>query len=46
LREEAELGEVLEAVGDDGVEDVVESLRVEWLYGGGVAVDVILKVLT
>src|SRR5271170_2480171 len=42
---EAELGEVFEAAGEDGVEGVVEGGEVVGFDAGGVAVDVILKVL-
>ena len=45
MGQEAELGEVFEAVGEDGVEGVVEAGEVEGFDGGGVAVDVVLKVL-
>ncbi len=45
MRAEAKFGEIFIAVGDDGVEGVVEARKIEGFNAGGVAVDVILKVL-
>ena len=43
--QEAELGEVLEAAGEDGVEGVGEAGEVVGMMARGVAVDVVLEVL-
>src|SRR6266851_4891225 len=45
VRWKAQLGKVLEAVSDDGIEGVVEAGEIVRVNGGGVAVDVVLKVL-
>ena len=45
MRQKPQLGKVLEAMRDDGVEAVMEAREVEGFDGCSVAVDVILKVL-
>jgi len=43
---EAQLRKIFEAMGDDGVEGIVEAREIERFNDRGVAVDVVLKVLS